>query len=71
MVEVKGFEPRGKNMQVIEGQVIRDSKGQPRAAIDAHGFDTLCPELARVVNSWAKLPKHVRQTVSTIIEAHT
>ncbi len=64
-----GFEPEASESQVIEDKSGSGAASDPCAQIGAQISDAGCPDLARVVESWAKMSAPLRQAVLAIVEA--
>ena len=64
-----GFEPEAPDSQVIEDKSRSGIAPDPCAQIGAQISDAGCPDLARVVESWAEMSAPLRQAVLAIVEA--
>ena len=47
-----------------------ESYAEGNTQLDTQTSVPLCPELARVVAVWGKLPQHVRKAIMILVDAH-
>jgi len=69
MEGAKGFEPPDKEQKEPMNSGIPMKTPRAHAQLASQSSGSVCPELAQVVSAWAKLPKHVKQTILMIISA--
>ena len=69
MERAKGFEPLPINSQASENQAVTES---PRGGY-THGYAQIsgasCPDLAKVVTGWAKLPAALKAAILAIVDS--
>ena len=69
-MEVGGIEPPSPNSQTPTNKDFTDD--QIAAISEYISFLSLStPDLAVVLSAWSHLPEHVRQTITTLVEAAT
>jgi hypothetical protein len=67
MERAKGFEPSGGKSQSAQNQYLPSITQVDYTQIHAHAADASCPDLAKVVAAWAKLPAPLKAAILAII----
>ncbi len=62
----RGLEPQLRKLQVFDKQSTCDSDVGPCTQIDSQGLVIDDPKLASLVRDWARLLKHVRQSIGVL-----
>ena len=70
MAERGGFERPAPVSQFALNSSSSALAAQAYTHGDTQSPGIACPELARVVAAWAKLPEHIQKTILTLVEAH-
>ncbi len=69
MERAKGFEPSTQNSETPQPQPVSNSLKAGYTQIRAHAADVFCPDLARVVAAWDKLPASLKAAILAIVDS--
>jgi hypothetical protein len=70
MERVKGIEPCSNNSENVENQSLPQVSRDPTTQIGAQILDSSCPDLAKVVATWANLSAPLKAAILAIIGAN-
>lgn len=70
MAERGGFERPAPGSQHRSDSSSSELSVQAYTHGDTQSPGVACPELARVVAAWEKLPEHIQKTILTLVGAH-
>jgi hypothetical protein len=69
MERAKGFEPSAQNSQIAYNQCSSQPSKSECTQIRAHNTGPACPELAKVVSAWSKLPAPLKAAILAIVQS--
>jgi hypothetical protein len=67
MERAKGFEPFAQKSELIDFQAFSQSDKSDYTQIRAQGTGATCPNLAKVVTAWSKLPPPLKAAILAIV----
>jgi hypothetical protein len=69
MERAKGFEPFAQKSELVDSQAPAQTGKSDYTQIRAHATGATCPNLAKVVAVWSKLPAPLKAAILAIVNS--
>jgi hypothetical protein len=69
MERAKGFEPFAEKSELVDSQASSQTGKSDYTHIRAHATGAPCPNLAKVVAGWSKLPAPLKAAILAIVNS--